>query len=307
MGNPIVGVHGMRCMSEGRSLYRIHDKDSIPGCHSVTSFAEADEFNAQGWGIFWTVNQFVGARKIPNCVKVLSWAVDLDAGSKQEQLDRINDCLTVPSYVVETARGHHVYFDSIDGDVDNYRDIVERLVEFYDGDERAKDAARILRVPGQVHCKGTPFGIKVVWPDPMKPTPSMIHAYTEREMRKAFKRPDAVEQEFDQKTDLRRNIKIAGGGNLWEKIWSLDCEQALKQISGRDCVKGEMFSFRRTSNGNLNILVNGKGTSCWIDARKRIGSHDKGGPTIANWIHWYQRDWKRTVEFIKSAFPEVLQ
>ncbi len=52
-----------RCMSEGRSLYRINDKNPGLGCHEVKSFAEADQWNEKGWGIFWTVNSFNGPRR----------------------------------------------------------------------------------------------------------------------------------------------------------------------------------------------------------------------------------------------------
>lgn len=291
----------IECMSLSRSLYRIFDRDAGQGCHAVQNFTEADAFNAKGWGIFWTVNEFDGPRKKENCKRILSWAIDLDEGSKQEQLERIKSVSVIPSCVNETARGHHVYFDAKPGaDIESYRDIVERLVDAYRGDKNAKDVCRILRVPAYQHWKGeNPFTIKC------------IHVantlYTEDEMRKNFPVEKEKEKEFESKSDLRKAIKVHAGGDLWEKIWDLDCEAALERVSGTGAVNCERYTFKRTSNGNKNIFVNGKGSSCFIDTHGRIGSLDGGGPTIFNWIKWFNHDNKRTVEIIKQHFPELIK
>lgn len=286
-------------MSEGRSLYRINDKDPSKGCHELRHFPEADHWSEQGWGIFWTVNSFKGPRRKENCMGVLSWAIDMDEGTKAEQLARIRSVAVTPSCVNETARGYHVYFDAKPGaDPESYRDIVERLVEVYRADKNAKDVCRILRVPGYRHWKGEkPFGIKWVH--------LSSQTYSEAEMRKAFPAPPAKEQEFEQKGELRRELKGVAGDDVWERVWSLDCEQALARLSGTSAVNNEHFTFRRTASGSLNILVNGKGTSCWVDRNGRIGSADKGGPTIFQWINWYQRDTKRSFAILKEMFPEV--
>ncbi len=291
----------MRCMSEGRSLYRINDKNPSMGCHAVSDFKEADQWNEKGWGIFWTVNKFNGPRRKENCTDVISWAIDLDAGSKPEQIERIRAIPVIPSCVNETARGYHVYFDAQAGaEPENYRDIVERLVDAYNADKNAKDLCRILRVPAYLHWKGeNPFGIKSVF--------RSEQSYTESEMRKAFPKAELVEKEFEQKTELRRELKFTGSNDLWERVWSMDCEQALARLSGLSAVNHEMFSFKRTSSGNLNILVNGKGTSCWIDSSKRIGSADKGGPTIWAWLNWYHRDNKKVAAIMRDFFPEVMK
>jgi len=288
----------MKCMSVGRDLYRIHDKDTSLGCHRVSSLDEASRWSQQGWGIFWTVNRFDGPRRKENCKEVLAWAVDLDAGTKKEQIERIRSVPLSPSAVVETARGFHVYFDARgEADPENYRDIAERLVDAYNGDKNAKDVCRILRVPGFMHQKGEPFAVKLV--------AHSSSSYSESEMRKAFPVVAEKETELDHKTELRTQLKVSGSGDLWERVWDLDCEQALIRLSGSGAVCYEMFSFKRTSSGNLNILVNGKGTSCWIDKNKRIGSSDHGGPTIYQWINWYHKDHKKSFQLFKEAFPEV--
>lgn len=288
-------------MSEGRTLYRINDKSPGLGCHEVKDFRDADAWNNDGWGIFWTVNRFEGARKKENCREVLAWAIDLDEGTKAEQLARIRSIPVTPSSVNETARGYHVYFDAKAGaSPESYRDIVERLVDAYRADKNAKDLCRILRVPGYLHFKGEqPFMIKGVFVSES--------AYSEDEMRKLFPRPEPVPEVREQRAQLKRELKAFDSSDLWERVWALDCEHALERLSGTAACAFETFTFQRTAGGNLNIHVNGKGTSCWIDRNKRIGSSDKGGPTVFQWINWYQRDTKRSYQYLKEFFPELFK
>lgn len=276
-----------------RSLYRIHDKDSAKGCHPLQDIADATYWNKQGWGIFWTVNRFNGPRRKENCTEVISWAADLDEGSKVEQLERIRALPLSPSGIVETARGYHVYFDAKPGaNPENYRDIAERVVKALKADTNAKDVCRILRVPGFNHCKSdNPFQVRCI--------ESNAVSYSEDDMRAAF--PTEVEQ----KAELRQSMKTVGADDLWEKVYALDCEQALMRLSGTLAVNHEQYSFQPTSNGGKNILVNGKGTSCWIDSNGRIGSCDKGGPTIWQWLYWFHKDHKRVHSFVRDYFPEL--
>ncbi len=272
----------------------------VGGCPPVESFDEAWKWNEEKWGIFWTVNEFNGPRIKENVVRVNSWAVDLDLGTKDEQRKKIRSMNFVPSEIVETARGHHLYFDAIDGDPENYRDIVERLVLAYDGDKNAKDICRILRVPAFMHWKNpdSPFAVKSIYTSNAK--------YTEIEMRKAFPVDEPEEVLFTQKTALRSAMRFQSDKDLWERVWSMDCKRALERLSGTAAVNHEMFSFKRNKSG-YQILVNAKSTSCWIDSYNRIGSSDNGGPTIWNWINWYQRDHKRTYAVMRDIFPEVFE
>jgi hypothetical protein len=95
-------------------------------------------------------------------------------------------------------------------------------------------------------------------------------------------------------------------GSFWDRVWNLNCEEALYRLSGTHYVSGETYSFKNNSNGSRNILVNGKGTSCWVDQEGRIGSLDDGGPTIAQWLHWFHKDYRKVAEMIKEVFPECL-
>ena len=290
------------CMSTGRSLYRLNDAaPGSGGCVAMSGFNEAWEWSARKWGVFWTVNEFDGDRKKENLKRVLSFAVDLDGGDKETMRANIRKYIT-PSATIETKNGYHVYYDAQEGvSAQAYEAIVgERLVPLLGGDKKAKDVSRILRVPGFCHWKNPedPFGVRLVqWSEKV---------YSEQDMMKAFPLPKKEEEFSVSKFELRQVLKFQKDDSLAEKVSSINCEEGLKRLSGRAGVNHEMFSFKQVGGGKKNILVNGKNTSCWIDREGRIGSADGGGPTIWQWINWYQRDHEKTFQVIKDCFPEVL-
>lgn len=287
------------CLSTGRSIYRLFDSEPAPhGCHIVDSWPEAHMWNEKKWGIYWTVNEFDGPRQNKNLKRIISWAVDIDDGTKLAQRETIKKFPT-PTVIVETKRGYQIYFHTDDATVENHKEIQDRLVTAYGGDSNAKDIARILRVPFHAHWKNIndPFMVLVKHTSRNK--------YSEKEMMNFFLKP-ADEKRHEQKKQIRQELKFLNDENLFDRIYSMDCEQAMLIVSGHECVGGERYTFRRNANGNLNLIVNGKGSSVFLDKQKRIGSSDQGGPTIFQWINWFQRDHKKTYQYFKNLFPEVI-
>lgn len=294
-------------------LYRIHDAKKLPGCFEISGdclqttsddplvarLIEAHKYNAEGWGIFWAVNEFEGPRRIENLKKIRAWFVECDGDDKSVMLQKLRANL-LPSLIIESKRGYHAYWFSLDAKPENYRNLLEfHLIPYFNGDRNAKDIARILRVPDFFHCKdpADKFLIRVVEFNPTQ-------FYSEEVVLRSFPSSKKEERAMEVKRETR--VAIAGlNENLFERVYDLDCQDALVRVSGSAAVCGERFDFRRTASGTLNILVNGKSTSCWIDRNKRIGSTDRGGPTIWQWINWYHRDHKKTHEFMKNFFPEV--
>jgi hypothetical protein len=144
--------------------------------------------------------------------------------------------------------------------------------------------ARILRVPFHAHWKDqtNPFIVKCVF--------ISDSAYSEEEMRRHFPAKPEAEAQLTQSTHLRTELRFQKDSGLWERVWTMNCEDALSRSSG----------------DKKNILVNGKSTSCWIDSSGRIGSTSGGGPTIFNWLKWFGNDNKRSYELLKNHFPEVI-
>lgn len=294
-----------------RDLYRMSDDRSAAtpaiyideGSTSAT-WRKALQWNKQKFGIFWTVNgfKFPGDRKKENISRIISWTADIDSGTKEEQIELIKQ-YPEPSMIVETKRGFQVYYDAIDGTPENYELIETKfVVPSLNADPKARDLSRILRVPHFDHWKdpNDPFFVKLVHLADV--------AYSEDQMMTMFKdHRDEKQERSSQVMNLKRSLRVQGDNSLWERIWNIDCEVALERLSGTDAVGGEVYTFRQNANGNKNIFVNGKGSSCFIDRQGRIGSLDGGGPTIWNWLFWFHRNNGRVYNIIKTYFPEVIK
>jgi len=279
-------------------FYRMHD--ASPAGMIPTRGEDCARFNAQGFGIFHTVNEFNGPRRLEHIKHVRAWAVDIDDGTKDEQLHRLERSPLIPSTVVESKRGFHAYWKAKDATVKLFKLIVRRLVEFFQGDKNAMDLARVLRTPGYWHQKNPaePFLVRVVHKQNV--------AYTERQMVEAFPASAEELKESQPKQPPKPYVSPQSGDDIFERIYNLDQRVLLQHLSGHYIVSGDQFDFKRNRNGRHNIIVNDKGTSCWIDENGRIGSAGKGGPTVIQWIKWYGRSTKEALEVVKEIAPEIV-
>lgn len=285
-----------------RPLFRIHDKGHEEGCHLVESEAEARSYNARGWGIFRTVQEFMTpVRRKENLEKVRSWAVEIDLGvnntfqSKEEALEHVCDFL-YPTLVIETRNGIHVYFDAKDADPNEYPGIVgDRLVPILGADPAAKDLSRILREPGFFHHKAEPFRVQKVMENPV--------SYSTAEMMMVFKLDEPADEFVaKERHEMRSHFQSE---DVLERMFESDQMEMLSRLSGTGAVLGERYTFHPVSGGKFNIKVNGKGTSCWIDAKKKIGSLSQGGPTIWQWLRWLGHSGQDCYQILKGEFPEL--
>ncbi|MTH64729.1 DUF5906 domain-containing protein [Paracoccus shanxieyensis] len=134
---------------------------------------EACNFNANGYGIFATVNEMDGfgygvdGRPLENGVKtdtlehvasIRAQVVDLDNLNAPQNSQRALQHPMPPQFYVQTSPNKfHVYWT-----VTTYRDnewfktVQRKLRQFYEGDPAVIDATRVLRVPGFYHRKGAP-------------------------------------------------------------------------------------------------------------------------------------------------------
>ena len=280
--------------------YRLHDSDPTAGGAVAITRAEAQTWNDRGFGIFTTVNEFNGPRRIANLKRIRAWAVDLDAGTKEEQCAVIEASPLVPSWVVETKNGYHVWWFAQDGRAEHWNAIVlDRLVPHYGADRNARDIARILRVPGYLHLKDPA--------DPFQVTTAHRWEvyYTEQQMAAAYESVEREEKELEKFKRETRPHRQVDGDDFWERVYNLDCAEGLSRLSGHHSVGGESYTFSRNASGTQNILVDGKGTSCWVDASGRIGSLSGGGPTLYNWLRWMENSPRDCAQILKELFPQL--
>lgn len=267
-------------------------------CH----IADAPKFNEKGFGIFWTVHEFEGDRKIQNIVELNGFAIDIDEGTKEQQLEKIKKgCY--PTLIIESKRGYHIYWlfkeplkVTFSEELQSrYQHTMQnRLIPFYKADNKAKDLARLLRAPNFFHLKDPtdPFLIKVLANNPVYYTWDRIDSFYKDAI--AHKVVLKHQKEFLSKT------KMKDAEDFFNSVWRLNCKHGLELLSGTEAVRGDVFDFKKNTAGTEQIIVNGKSTSCWIDSEGKIGSHDKGGPSIWQWLYWYSRDHKIVYRNLKK-------
>lgn len=128
-----------------------------------------EDLNNAGYEAYFTVNGFLnhrGATKT-NLTNLNAFFIDIDGRKDAEEIENIKKML-MPTYIVETKRGYHVYW-LLDEPI--YKDectpeqwnqavlqwelIEASIVEKLNGDPVVKDVSRILRVPNSLYWKGT--------------------------------------------------------------------------------------------------------------------------------------------------------
>lgn len=274
-------------------------KESSPESSPIkVSEVEARTLNEKGYGIFWSVNKFGERRRKKDLKVIRAWHVDIDKGDKKSQLRKIADGPLYPSKIIESKNGFHVYFNAIDSKPSEHREISLGLCQHFDGDPRAGLITALLRAPGYNHLKDqdAPFMVREIF--------SRDVSYKSAHMRYFFPYKDPKDKDID----LVSGVKDAGpytafiterlptsktlpssSDDLTHLLNSIDNEAALKKLSGTHWVNFETYAFKEVAGGKKNIIVNGKSTSCFIDADKRIGA-TPGGPTLFSWLKYYGHD-----------------
>lgn len=115
--------------------------------------AALERFNDQGAGVYVTINETDGrGRKAENITRVRAAWVDLD-GSPLDPCRQWEE----PHVIVETSPGRwHAYW-LVDGlELDQFRNVQERLIAAFGADKSVHDLPRVMRLPGFYHRKGEP-------------------------------------------------------------------------------------------------------------------------------------------------------
>lgn len=244
---------------------------------------ECFKYNDLKYGIFFTVQGFASDKRVKeNCCKINAWAIDMDEGTKEEQKARLDRSPLVPSVIIESKNGYHVYWVAQKATFENFDEIQKRLVHHFQADKNAKDLCRMLRLPPFFHWKDVddPFLVQVVWEDERA-------LYDDEMMLRYF--AAVPEKKFSPHRD-KKFVELQPQGTIFEQ---------LSALSGDSCVGGDVFSFHRNTNGTHQIWSNNKSTGAWIDLNGYIGSHKQAGPTILQWLKYYNYSTKEAIEILK--------
>lgn len=254
--------------------------------------AEMEELNKRGAGIFFTPNQFDGTRRKESCKGINAWFMEMDAMTKEDQMQMIQMSPLPPSFIVETKKSLHTYWLSEDGTPKNFEQIQRRLIYNFQSDPACKDCSRVMRVPGFMHNKQTPgFLVKVKLAEPNR-------KYTEQQMMDAFK------AEPKQEKQVMDTIKRLSN-DIWERMAHLDNKMMLQRLSGHGIVNNEHFTFRPRPTGGEYIDVNDQPADAWVDEDGMIGSNCKGGPTWIQWVAYYGRSKEDILKWFKEKCADM--
>lgn len=283
-----------------RDWYARHESNT--GGAFMISPRDAKKYNEQQHAIAWTVNFF---EKMPRqkifLKEIISYAIDLDDGTKADQVKIINSGL-MPSLINETKNGYHVYWN-VDGapvDADMYRAFIEdRMLDKYGADQQAMDACRILRVPNFLHQKDIkdPFLVKTVY--------SSDAVYTYEQLEEYFpvnKKRLIVREQVKHMQSEYPEIKTSGGDVYG--LFAMDQKEALKRISGDPLIGGTSISFKPESGGRYRIFFDGERKNKWIDENGKIGSMNGYGPTVWQFLRALGVNKEDSITVLKKHFKE---
>lgn len=261
--------------------------------------------NEAGADIYWTPNNFSewGARKKENLTEITCFFCEIDSEDKQAQIKSLQRCGLIPSCVIETKRGFHIYWylkEPIDcradpiAKADWFRGILKnRICPALGADTNAADASRILRAAFFKYWKdgkGTFVSDIVFESNKRYMVEDILRAFPEEKKKSVYEKP-------------RTPFQVPQGDEtFWVKANQIPARQGLEMLSGRSEVNGESYSFVQESPKRTRILVAGNKINAWIDESGKIGSTDRGGPAIPNWLLYYQHDWKAVAQTLKDVF-----
>ena len=253
--------------------------------------------------IYFSVNPMEEGKRDKASVKFIqTWICDIDEGTKDEQLDLIWNSPLLPSLVVESVHGFHLYYLA-DNPLteEQFTNWNRWLKNYYHWDPKVcSDTARVLRIPWFYHQKWEKVMVE------FREDLSCWMIYSYEEMSKAF--PNQTETNpwvVKQREQLNRNLNE--NDDFRTKAGELDNRAMLEEFSWSGRVNWDRITFKKNTWWTEQIYVNGKSTWCWIDRNWMIGSSDKWWPT---WIQWLKRywlvDWKELAQYLKSKHSELV-
>jgi len=118
------------------------------------------QLNEQGYNIYFVVNS--GGTKQDEINKINAFYIDCDCGKddnkkycdletvnqyKKSVLKRVQEFGLAPSFIVDTRNGYHVYWLVNNANVEEFQEVQNKLIHFFNSDKRVNTPERIMRLP----------------------------------------------------------------------------------------------------------------------------------------------------------------
>lgn len=236
-------------------------------------------WNDLGIGVFFTPNPSAEGRKEEDLTAIEWIYVDMDSGSKPEQMERIKNAPITPSIVIESLRSYHCYW-RVDLTLDQFNELIQGLIIYFNGDQAVSSPNEVLRFPGFYHhkYKGNPFQIKLLrLEDEKEEFEFMIEAY-----------PKPMD---------RWKKQYAMGENDLGVLKDVPIEQVLNKL-GIEHKEGVIWE-------------NGKETSAHINRKQnyvnRFSGKPPSGSTIDVAMHYLKTDVAGAIKWLKEEFLQKIE
>lgn len=133
---------------------------NLNGYYNQTMKDKLKQLNEQGYNIYFTVNS--GGTKKEQINKINAFFIDCDCGKddkgnyfnldivkqyKQRVLKRVQEFGLAPSFIVDTRNGYHVYWLVNNANVEEFQEVQNKLIHFFNSDKRVNTPERIMRLP----------------------------------------------------------------------------------------------------------------------------------------------------------------
>lgn len=261
------------------------------------------ELNSKGAAICFVPNPQVDPvhRSIVNTAALRYITLDLDVAKIEDKLskvviesrkevlfDKIKNLVIQPNLIIETKHGYQPIWklaaeiplnsESIRLQInERYQDLIRGFTTLTGIKSEGDSICRVIRLPGKIHLKdpNDPFLISV--------TSLSKRNVTLEEFEKAY-------PPIKRKTSISLSYQQQGGESNIQRIINYPLQEVLNKLSGKAEVNYEHFTFRSNSNGSIQLAVNEKITSQWIDSvNNTIGGAGpgQGNPTIIQFVQWY--------------------
>ncbi len=109
------------------------------------------EENQRDRGIFFVVNG--GGQSDREVKKARAQFIDFDDFPFEEQLQRLNAFPLEPSIIIKTRKSLHPYWILDDGEIKYFREVQQRLIQYFGSDSTIQNESRVMRLYGFEHRK----------------------------------------------------------------------------------------------------------------------------------------------------------
>lgn len=155
------------------------DDSTVPPRHYHNEYKESSvelkKINLQKqWGVFFTVNLLdrtidpinpANDRPRHRTKKMCTHARAIFMDADDPQSAPLDDFPLSPSLIIESSPGKYHYYWLIKGmtdDLKTWEKVQTGLINKYNGDKKARDLVRVLRLPGFYHNKKEPYLVEVI-------------------------------------------------------------------------------------------------------------------------------------------------